>query len=133
MLDNQGRIVLGGRRSFLRYLSNGQIDNSFGINGQLIRPDNVFDNGLTLFPGTTELLIDGADRILALAGTGANFFLRVDDNGNFDTTLSDDGIQRPELFGGVTQFADFGIDNNGRLITVGNDSDNVFVTRYVTT
>ena len=56
--------------------------------------------------------------------------------GNFDTTLSDDGIQLPDHFTDLIQFADIGIDSAGRIVTIGSDnsiifSGNVFVSRYV--
>ena len=136
VIDDQGRIVVGGSRSFLRYSSDGQLDSSFGVNGQLVTPENVFDNGLILRDGITEMVIDNQGRIVVLSSTLSNFFVRIDDTGNFDTTLSDDGIQLPDHFTDLIQFADIGIDSASRIITIGSDnsiifSGNVFVSRYV--
>ena len=145
-LDSQDRIVVGGGEFFpllTRLTANGQIDNSFGVNGsiELIPDDSIGSQGISIDPetggpfSTFRLFIDGfainsADNITATGsafgfatdGSSPLVLQRVTADGQVDQSFGIGGssvIQESEQFqGNVTRLI---FDSADRLVLSGSD------------
>ena len=115
-IQRDGKIVVAGFRSadenlydliLLRYKSNGDIDNTFGINGEVIYTTNIGFDGID---SVASLAIQEDGKILVATQAIANaqnmlLLLRYNPTGTLDTNFNESGI--------VT----FGYYNNGGVIT----------------
>ena len=130
--DSLGRIVAGGSvsnggGSFItvsRYLSNGSVDTSFGINGftTLASLGGTYDQ-------INALAIDSSDRIIAVGydtfanNQGYNIVLmRFTTGGVLDTTFGTNGVVKSSIsgaspYGGILNA--LVIDSSGRIIVGG--------------
>ena len=131
-MDSQGRVIVAGKQTMLRYTPSGQIDSSFADNGVLIMPPSVIDSGEQFFFDFGPLAIDTQHRVVSASD---RFIVRIDETGLPDRELSDDGVQRLELYSTDGQsegrINDILIDPTGQLIVGGTNTPVAFFGWYV--
>jgi uncharacterized delta-60 repeat protein len=82
-LQSNGDIVVGGNFGLVRYLSNGQLDTSFGTNGLAAAPGG----------GASGLAIEPSGDYLAVGTSGDDFAVsRFTASGTPDPTFGNDGV-----------------------------------------
>jgi uncharacterized delta-60 repeat protein len=137
-LDNNNRILVAGsstvgieiqgyefhvgRMSVIRLDNSGNLDTTFDKDGKLI-----LDIGGDEFSGkdAKSLAVDENGKIL-IAGTDRNnnvsefIILRLNDNGSFDNTFSDDGIDRISVGNNYDIAYSLILDKNNRIVLAGN-------------
>ena len=138
-IQPDGKIVAAGYASgasddfaLARYNANGTLDTGFGTGGR-VRTDI---NGAKDQAHAVALQSDGKIVVVGEAYNGANAtgtqtdfaVARYNANGTLDTTFSGDGKATLD-FGSVDEAWAVAIDNNGKIVVVG-DSEDFAVARY---
>ncbi len=108
---------------FVRYLPDGSHDESFGNNGVSIIDHQFYDT-----PYDMELLNDGKI-MLAINSGYERFLMRLLPDGLLDSAFGKNGVVEPDSTGSFTIFQ-LALQNDGRLISTGNDSRAIVVVRY---
>lgn len=142
VVQSDGKIVIGGFRRnswnydfvLIRYLPNGQIDNSFGINGIAINDlggdDRLYD--LKILPDGRFLAVGYSENI---SGQSDVAVLKYQTNGSLDNSFGVNG----KVFLSVGTSSDFGytlaLQADGRFIISGyyvvtSINHDIFVARY---
>jgi uncharacterized delta-60 repeat protein len=136
-LQLDGKIIFAGERLgiigetledvFIRYNSNGSLDNNFGINGVV----HFIPYGDFNYMTNTGLQADGkilmsGSAVVDTIGSGRSgmFLMRFDQNGNVDTTFGDNGffITPPELR--LSTGREFEIQEDNKIVLTGNSNGN---------
>ena len=123
-LQNDGKIVVAGGFSMVRYNANGTLDNTF--NG----------NGIHAFQGFNSIALQKDGKIVT-AGLEVNVdeegatniaytICRLNTDGSFDKSFSGDG-KKPAL-----ETASLVLQSDGKIVTVGSVSENFLIARYNT-
>lgn len=126
-IDSFGRIVAGGNWlvatnedyfAFTRYLSNGQLDTSFGSGGK-------FTAGGYGFNRIYGILIEADGKIVA-AGWHRDpnlpqdmAIMRLNSNGNFDTSFGNGGLTLTDFNGMNDGVSRLGVQSDGKFVVVG--------------
>src|SRR5262249_47683136 len=126
-VQTDGKIVVGGGATLVRYNANGTLDTTFGNGGEVTNlPTSVSSNCLLIQPdGRIVIAGTGTD-----SATGSTYFVtaRFNTNGPLDSTFGTGGVVTTQVgtdvnCGGVT------IDGSGRILVAGIatslDSDGV--------
>lgn len=120
-VDAAGRLVVagtsikapqGGRLAIVRYLPNGALDPSFGVEGLVI---SDAEGGMNV----TDIAIDEAARIVLVGGDagGRPTVARLLPDGRFDPSLGGDGVIRYVADLDVSAVA---LDGSGRIVLAGS-------------
>lgn len=138
-VQNDGKIVVAGttgdysHRDFalVRYNSDGNVDNSFGVSGKVVTDFGAGEQGQSV-----RIQDDG--KILVAGDTGAypnfNFALaRYNTNGSLDATFDGDGKVVTDFgFGASASALSLGLQADGKAILVGYSGDDFALARYNT-
>jgi uncharacterized delta-60 repeat protein len=109
-LQNDGKIVVGGRNNILRLNSNGILDNTFGNNGKI-----SYINSLSFISTNVAIQTDG--KIIAAGYIGSDFVLsRFDNNGILDKSFSTGINISKGIFGEVFSIA---LQEDNKIVAVG--------------
>lgn len=126
-LQTDGKIVAVGDGGIARFLPNGSLDVTFGIDGRVE------------FPYTARSVAIQTDGKIVVAGgvgdySSADFVVsRYLSNGTLDTSFDGDGHAITD-FGGTGEIAnDVVIQANGRIVAVGGSNESVAISRYTVT
>lgn len=100
-----------------RFLENGQLDTTFGVNGEATLGTMYFARDLQELPGGT-LVVAGQS---SQAGTRYATVIRLTSNGTFDTTFGVGGIARTIIPASNSELGVTGVlpQNNGALLVTG--------------
>ena len=118
-IQPDGRIVLAGASDddfcLIRYLADGQLDQSFGTGGIVIT-----DFGAVEFAFDVAVQSDGKILAAGYGGTGGNDFAlaRYNVNGSLDTSFDSDGKVTTD-FGGLDYIQSVAIQSDGKIVAVG--------------
>ncbi len=125
VLQADGKIITAGQGTAARYLSNGNLDTTFGVGGRTPLPLDAhamvatLDGKLLLAGGS----VDGISRDFVLA--------RLTANGMLDSTFADQGQQRID-FGNDNESAYAMVrDSMGRVVVAGRSGNSVAVARVL--
>jgi len=126
ILQNDGKIVLAGytglsstNLAFVRYLSNGSLDNTFGNNGisvidlgsikETVRSIAVQPDSKIVFAGTYDEGVNSLDFLIG----------RINTNGNLDSTFGINGVLKVTI-GSSNDYANtVKIQNDGKILVGG--------------
>lgn len=141
-LQPDGKIVFAGERNgiggetledvFIRFNSDGSLDNSFGINGIVhfipYVPFNYMAN-IALQVDGKILMSGGAILDSISSGKIGMFLMRFEQNGNIDTTFGDNGffITPPELQ--LSTGREFDIQKDNKIVLTGWSNNNFATVR----
>ena len=143
-IQNDGKIVVAGRGSddfiVTRYLTNGKLDTSFGSSGSthvnLAGVDTARD--VLIQPDGKILIVGGAGGLTEMhQGTPLRRFVendlglvRLTSNGKLDTSFGTGGKVTTNISG--TDWAEeVALQDDGKIIVVGNSSNDFVVARYL--
>ena len=104
----------GGDLIIARYHADGTTDNTFGVNGLVHISSNDGQ-------GSNDLILQSDGKIL-VTGDQAGIFavIRLNHDGSFDTTFSDDGIATADFDGkGLEQAFGLTLQSDGKVVAVG--------------
>jgi uncharacterized delta-60 repeat protein len=133
-IQTDGKILMGGYVlnnpygydfAVVRYLVNGTLDTSFGVNGIVITTINTFYNDVI-----NKVLVQNDGKIIVVGnnadGTGESrmAMVRYNSNGAVDTTFANNGIYISGYYGGANDAA-FQVD--GKIVCSGS----VFTSDYL--
>ena len=109
-----------GRYAIVRYLNNGDLDPTFGTNGVVTL--NIFDG--SCIARSIISLPDGKSLVAGHAsgnGTQRSFsIIRLDINGNIDSTFGDNGVVSTVFPTDQSQIFKMKLDDNNNIIVVGD-------------
>ena len=127
-LQADGAIVAAGEGGIARFLPNGSLDVTFGIDGRVeypyaARSVAIQTDGKIVVAG--GVLINSISTDLVVS--------RYLSNGTLDTTFDGDGHAITD-FGNTGEIAnDIVIQAHGRIVAVGSSNDSIAISRYTTT
>jgi uncharacterized delta-60 repeat protein len=136
-LQSTGKIVLGGNTTtnstekfaLVRYLTNGIVDSSFGTNGRTIA---TFNN--VGFPYLSVIKVQQDDKIIAagyVSGSTSFLLMRFKKDGIVDSSFGTDGRVITSV--GANTFCNaLAIQNDGKIVAVGNTECSLVLCRYKT-
>ncbi len=141
-IQSDGKIVVGGSTydgltndfGIIRFQSNGAVDSSFGVNGQVVLPiGTATDKLFAMAIQTDGKIIAGGTAMMTTYDENA--IARLNTNGSLDTTFSSDGIVTVAIgpYGDMLNSITLQTDN--KIVTGGYSSDmtNSFsITRFLT-
>ena len=124
-IQSDGRILLVGGTTLVRFNSDGSLDSSFGTGGQVHVP---FDNGV--YDGAMDVAVQSTGKIVVVGVTDPNNAIGKDDfalarfnsNGTLDTTFGTGGKTVTDIAGSTDQ---------ARRVLLQPD-DKILVTGYAT-
>ncbi|WP_431136051.1 T9SS type A sorting domain-containing protein [Psychroserpens mesophilus] len=113
-----------GRYAIVRYLNNGDLDPTFGTNGVVTL--NIFDG--SCIARSIISLPDGKSLVAGHA-SGSNVqmsfaVIRLDIDGNIDTTFGDNGVVSTPFSTNQSQIYKMKLDDNNNIYVVGDASNN---------
>lgn len=134
-IDNAPNNVLDERGfGFIKYNSDGSIDNTFGTNGITF----VSSNDVSVFGDVIKnprgLAVQDDGKILAAGGAGDLVVIRLTENGTLDTSFDSDGVVNINVIDVIQPFRanDIEILDDGRILVVGKSASNyAFVVRLL--
>lgn len=126
-IQSDGKIILGGHHGLLsgssafalvRYLSDGSLDNSFGIGGIVTTPVGISSRGRSVV-----IQSDGKIILAGEAKDGSNLFdfalVRYNSNGTLDATFGLGGKTITPIGISYSSGESVGIDSNGKILLGG--------------
>ncbi len=137
IIQNDGKILALGTAinggnyhvAAARYQTNGNIDNSFGLNGTLV---DYLKQGSTFFT-SSAIQKDGKIIAAGYSWNGVNYdfaLARYNLNGSLDNTFSTDGLQMTD-FGATDDKANaIAIQTDGKILLAGISNGNFALSRY---
>lgn len=149
-LQNDGKIVIsgtdytnyvggGGTSGFAvaRYNPDGSLDSSFGVNGKVSISLGIYYNRATSLAIQNDgKIIIGGNSAIVNFGTEIFAVMRLNSDGNLDTTFDNDGIVTTSTGTHMNQLYSTIIQNEGKVLVSGYSNslnDNVFtLVRYNT-
>ncbi|NTW33689.1 MAG: hypothetical protein HGB12_13895, partial [Bacteroidetes bacterium] len=113
----------GSSFAIVRYLQNGILDSSFGINGIVITPVENYINAVAL-----SIDIQSNGKIIAAGGSGrgptSDFILiRYNSNGTLDTAFGTNGIVITSINNRQSVILSVDIQTDGKIIAAGYSTD----------
>ena len=111
---------------FVRYNSDGSIDNTFGTNGiTFVSSSDVSVRG-DLIKNPRGLAVQDDGKILASGGAGELVVIRLTENGNLDTSFDSDGVVNINVIAFIQPSGpeDIKILDDGRIVVVGKSGTN---------
>jgi uncharacterized delta-60 repeat protein len=142
LLQPDGKIIVGGAAgdiAFARYNSDGSLDNTFNGNGKVVIVNPNGSSGLGQIVLQSDGKIVGAGQSQN-TGTDSDITLvRLNQNGNLDSSFGSGGIVKTSFSNGGDVAAALLIQPNGKLIVVGesgelssggNSIPNIAITKY---
>jgi uncharacterized delta-60 repeat protein len=124
LLQSDGRIVAAGEGAIARYLPNGSLDVTFGVDGRVAFP---------YYARSIAIQTDG--KLVVAGGTDAtnsgNFVVaRYLANGTPDVSFDGDGFAITDFGSSLETAYSVVIQTNGRIVVAGSSSDSIAVARY---
>ncbi len=136
-LQPDGKIIFAGERLgiigetledvFIRYNSNGSLDNNFGINGVV----HFIPYGDFNYMTNTGLQADGkilmsGSAVVDTIGSGRSgmFIMRFEQNGNVDTTFGENGFFISPTGLGLSTGREFVVQEDHKIVLTGNSYGN---------
>jgi uncharacterized delta-60 repeat protein len=112
VIQEDGKIIVGGNRFMSRYNEDGSIDNTFGINGMTDLPSNVFSASMAI----------GADKKIFIGGNNGSDFtlMRYNSNGIPDSSFGTDAMKVTVIGQSGGFINSIHIQNDGKIIVAGN-------------
>lgn len=125
-LQPDGKIVVAGHThngnnydfAVARYLSNGDLDNTFGTNGKVLKNFGSTDFGLAM-----ALLPNGKIVVAGRAYNGQNSdfaMVQLNSNGSFDNSFGTSGAVMANLFAEVESANAIAIQADGKIVLAGD-------------
>ena len=133
-IQNDGKIVVVGENNddfgVVRYNTDGSPDSSFGLDGIVTTPVGANSD----YANSVAIQSDGKIVVAGYIYDSSYVFalVRYDTNGTLDTTFGNEGKVITHM-GGTYSFArSVAIQNNGKIVLGGNNSDGLALARYNT-
>lgn len=141
-LQTDGKIVLAGQTGgfstgayeelvVIRYESNGTLDNTFGMGGEVIIPEP--GGNLSYYINAIALQTDGKIVVAGADGFGIHSYaalFRFNTNGDLDTSFSQDGIVTMQIDSPLNVLTSVLIQPDGKIVAAGYTLNDIAVVRY---
>lgn len=132
-IQTDGKIILGGLEvnkdmsnpgfAIVRYLNNGNIDSSFGINGKATLDSLNYNAGCIVLQSDGKILAAAPQEYFLYFGNYTSRFVlaRFLSNGKFDSTFGSNGlVHTPFLGGDYAEGCSMALQPDGKILFTGN-------------
>jgi uncharacterized delta-60 repeat protein len=141
-IQGDGRIIAAGQATFgldfgmARYLANGSLDNSFGINGIVTTDFNGGgDKGRSVVLQTDGKIVLGGAANLTTGSTGDFGLARYNPNGSLDATFGAGGKVVTDFSGNVDTARGIALQSDNKIVAAGStasiNTSDVALARYL--